>query len=89
MFKNTFDNDPDLRVTVKLSNYLFLTTTCWSNPDDVGISTVPTFNGKAVVSSTKLLNSFTSYMNAISSTFKFDHAVGLIKYFKSIVTIFN
>jgi len=58
----------------------FLKSSCWSNPDDVGIATAPFYNGRPVISGTKTLNAFTSYMNSLDLTsLKFDHAVGLLE----------
>jgi len=63
-----------------LHKLFFFKSSCWTNPDDVGIATVPFYNGRQVISGTKALNAFTSYMNSLDLTaLKFDHAVGLLE----------
>ncbi|RNA14579.1 flocculation FLO11-like, partial [Brachionus plicatilis] len=79
-FQNSFTNDPDLRITIKLTNFLFLTTPAdsfWSDPSLVGISSVSSYRGRQVVTTNRTLEAFKNFMNSLSIPFNYDHAIGL------------
>lgn len=70
-----------MRLTVKLTNYLFQTSqgeSTWTNTAVNGISGVPTYEGRQVLSSSKTLYAFRDYMNSLSLSFSYDHAIGFL-----------
>ena len=79
-YKNSLLKDPDLRLYVKLTNFLFLTELTdiqWANSSLVGDSKYPTSNGNEVILTKKTLGAFTSYMNSKKFDFTYDHAAAL------------
>ncbi len=45
----------------------------------MGVSSVPLYNGRAVVSAPMVLDAFAAYINSLSLPFSFDHAQGFLK----------
>ncbi|RNA38761.1 A disintegrin and metallo ase with thrombospondin motifs 3-like [Brachionus plicatilis] len=79
-YQNSLSQDPDLRINIVLTNFLFLTDPAeqqWLNPQLVGEFSNPTFNGREVVLTTKTYNAFADYMNRKKFPFEFDHAAAL------------
>ncbi|CAF0730548.1 unnamed protein product [Brachionus calyciflorus] len=79
-YQNSLRNDPDLRINIVLTNFLFLTDPSeqlWLNPQFVGNAANPTFNGREVVITFRTLNAFADYMNKKVFPFSYDHAVAL------------
>ncbi len=74
--------DQDLRINIKLSNFLFLNTeaeSVWSSPALYGIPGVPTYEGREVVNSKSVLDAFKDYISALTLSFNYDHAIGFFK----------
>ena len=74
--------DSDLRIFVKLSNYLFLnnlTESNWTSSTLYGVPGNPTYDGKEVVNSELVLGALKDYINSLSLSFSFDHAIGFFK----------
>ena len=51
----------------------------WTNPSIVGEAANPTYNGRDVILMTYTLTAFKDYMNSLTLSFDFDHAIGLFK----------
>jgi hypothetical protein len=51
----------------------------WTNPSVVGEAANPTYNGREVILMTPTLTAFKDYMNSLTLSFDFDHAIGLFK----------
>ena len=80
MYKDSLATDADLRVSVVLTNFLFLTAAAdcaWLDVTKVGLSGFTSFEGRDVVVASPTLNAFIAYMNAKTFSFKYDHAVAL------------
>ena len=74
--------DSDLRIFVKLSNYLFLNTEAesnWTSSSLHGVPGNPTYNGKEVVDSGLVLSALKDYLNSLTFAFSYDHAAGFFK----------
>ena len=52
----------------------------WTNPSIVGEAANPTYNGRDVILMTPTLTAFKDYMNSLTLSFDFDHAIGLFKF---------
>ena len=79
-YKYSLLQDPDLKLVVKLTNFLFLTESAdiqWANASLVGDPKYPTYNGNEVILAKKTLHAFTSYMNSKKFNFEYDHAAAL------------
>jgi hypothetical protein len=80
-YKHSLMQDPDLKIIVKLTNFLFLTEPAdiqWANASLVGDPKYPlSGNGYEVVLTKKTLNAFTNYMNSKKFDFEYDHAAAL------------
>lgn len=71
-------NDPDLRINVILTNFLFLTQA--SEEQWLRLSadpTYPTYNGKPTAVADKTAQNFANYIDNLKLSFNFDHAAGL------------
>ena len=76
----SLQNDPDLRIAVKLVNLLFLTDSVeWTDPKLVGHSDYEIFEGKDVLVTEKTIAAFSEWMETRTFPFHYDHAVGLFK----------
>ena len=51
----------------------------WTNPSVVGEAANPTYNGREVILMTPTLTAFKDYMNSLTLSFDYDHAIGLFK----------
>lgn len=74
-------DDPDLRITIKLANFLFLTEPVdWTDPRKVGDQYNLNYKEKEVIVAGKTLTAFKDFMEEKKLPFEYDHAVGLFKY---------
>ena len=72
-------DDPDLRITIKLTNFLFLVTKSDSNWTDIetnGVENFPKYKDREVVSVKSAYEAFVNYMESLSLPFEYDHAIG-------------
>lgn len=51
----------------------------WTDPNLVGISTLPSYENRQVVLTTKTASAFVEFMNSIRFPFSFDHAIGFLE----------
>ena len=81
-YQNSLSSDPDLRLSIKLRNFLFFTNyTSWTDNTKYGVAGQLTYNGKEVLIATQSLSAFSSYMETnIALPFTYDMAVSLFKY---------
>ncbi|CAF1126253.1 unnamed protein product, partial [Brachionus calyciflorus] len=81
LFQNSFSNDPNLRINIKASDFLFITRQIdspWSNPSLTGDNFVISYRGKRVIIDTLALDSFRNSMNAIRTINNYDHVIGFM-----------
>jgi len=82
-YVNSFVNDPDMTISVKLANILVYTDpndTPWTNSTAIGPPGIPIWNGKGTVMTTTCTSSFISTMNNRTFPFSYDHAVAIMEY---------
>ncbi|CAF0730538.1 unnamed protein product [Brachionus calyciflorus] len=73
-------NDPDLRINIILTNFLFLTDPNdqqWLSVQASGDLNFPTYNGRETLVIDKAFQNFANYMNSKTFPFQYDHAAGL------------
>lgn len=79
-FQNSLRNDTEIKLSVKLTNFLFLTNPSeseWTNPKLVGDKVHLKYRGREVITVTPVLTAFTKYMNSKTLPFQYDHAIGI------------
>lgn len=78
-FQNSLQNDPDLSLTIKLSNLLFLVTKSdsnWTSIEQSGVEHFPKYKGREVISVKSAYESFMAYVDSLYLPFEYDHAIG-------------
>ncbi|CAF0730331.1 unnamed protein product [Brachionus calyciflorus] len=86
-YQVSLENDPDLRINIIMTNFLFLT-----DPNDQQCLSVqssgdlnfPIYKGKETLVIDKTFKNFADYMNSKTFPFEYDHAAGLFN--KEIVS---
>ncbi|CAF0856252.1 unnamed protein product [Brachionus calyciflorus] len=81
-YQNSFANDNDMKMNVKLTNILIITKQAeapWGDKSIVGDPSNPTYQGQDVLVGTPTITRFRSFMNSKMFPFEYDHAMGLIK----------
>lgn len=72
--------DHDLRITIKLVGFLFLTERVpWTDTSLVGHPEFETYKGREVLVTSRTIKAFGDWMERKSFPFEYDHAVGLFK----------
>ncbi|CAF0917232.1 unnamed protein product [Brachionus calyciflorus] len=79
-YLNSFKDDTELRLTVKLKNFIFSINSNdsdWSDPKKVGFKEIHTFKSKEVILADEALGALAQYLNKKNLNFTYDHAVGI------------
>ncbi|RMZ94255.1 reprolysin family zinc metalloprotease, partial [Brachionus plicatilis] len=84
-YKNSFENDPDLRINIRLSNIIAIKhalskkdeTNCpWTYSEVLSVEGFQTFRNKRVIKR-KALDLFADFITSLQIDFPFDHAIGV------------
>ena len=79
-YQDSLANDPDLRITIKLKNFLFFTNqTEWTNQYRNGIPGYAMHKGREVLKAGAVLDSFRNFMNENKFPFTYDMAIATFK----------